>query len=662
MRPKKTQNPAGGALRSVRLEFPRRWCGIYRLRRTLQPRVTRDVPRTPRIPVLRLTIISRYVVREHAGPFAFAFFALTALMLLNFISRQFGELVGKGLPWKAIGQFFLLSIPFTVALTVPMSVLVAVLYAFSRLASENEVTALKANGVSPWRLVAPAIVGGVLMSIGLLAFNDQVLPRANHELKTLQDDIAQTKPTLLLKEQVINSIAEGKFYLKAGRVDQAGGRLQQVVIYNLADPGRRRTIYADSGRIAFAANRVDLDLTLFHGQMLEVSTEKPSQLDRLFFSEDRIRIPNVGSGGFKQSQSDSTSKGDREMSVCEMQRRLWLAQNQYEMDLRESEEAQTPLKAPTRSRPLKATEPRGLGWAYCTMLKAVSGVREAHAAVVSTATLHRVMTPRSAAQDTTPKKKPDSSAATTARDTILKKKPDSAAATPAQDIIVKKKPDSAAAAAPAKDTVAILKPQVPAPVPAGVSPAPQATPNAAAGGLTQEQIAARAAFELMHPSATPTPPPAPTSAGPQPLAVNSRAAETKLRLAVSQRSRDRYEIEINKKFSLAAACLIFCIVAPPIALRFPRGGVGLVIGVSLVVFTMYYIGLIGGEAAANKGLVRPFWAMWGTNVIMTLVGIVMLLRMGRDFGSARGGGLSDWLDQRRFLRDERRAAAQQVVA
>ena len=74
-----------------------------------------------------MKIISRYVVREHAGPFAFALVALTSLMLLNFISRQFGELVGKGLPWSAIGQFFLLSIPFTLALTVPMSVLVAVL-------------------------------------------------------------------------------------------------------------------------------------------------------------------------------------------------------------------------------------------------------------------------------------------------------------------------------------------------------------------------------------------------------------------------------------------------------------------------------------------------------------------------------------------------------
>ena len=597
-----------------------------------------------------MKIISRYVVREHAGPFAFALVALTSIMLLNFISRQFGELVGKGLPAKAIGQFFLLSIPFTVALTVPMSVLVAVLYAYTRLASENEVTALKANGVSPWRLVTPALVGGVVMSIGLLAFNDQVLPRANHELKTLQDDIAQAKPTLLLKEQVINSIAEGKFYLKAGKVDQAGGRMKEVVIYNLADPSRRRTIYADSGKIQFAPNRVDLDLSLFHGQMLEISTDKPSQLDRLFFDQNRIRIRNVGSGQFKASASDSTSKGDREMSICEMQRRLWLAQSQYEIQLREYQEAKRPPKIPTYTSPVgvKAKEPRGVGWAYCAMLRAVSGVREVHAAGVSTATLHRVVAPPDAAQDTIPKKKPDSSAA----------------AAPAQDTTPKQKPDSTAAAL-AKDTSAVLTPkvltpQVAAPATVIVPPAPQATPPAVAGALTQEQIAARAAAALMHPSVAPAA--TPVDPEPQPFAEGSRAAEAKLRLDIAQRSRDRYEIEINKKFSLAAACLIFCIVAPPLALRFPRGGVGLVIGVSLVVFAMYYVGLIGGEAAANKGLVDPFWAMWGTNAIMTLVGVVMLLRMGRDFGAGRGGGLRDWLEQRRFLRDERRAAARRVAS
>jgi lipopolysaccharide export system permease protein len=128
------------------------------------------------------------------------------------------------------------------------------------------------------------------------------------------------------------------------------------------------------------------------------------------------------------------------------------------------------------------------------------------------------------------------------------------------------------------------------------------------------------------------------------MARTARAAEAKLRLDLATRSRNRYEIEIHKKFSLAAACIIFVLVGAPIAVRFPRGGVGLVIGVSLLVFALYYVGLIGGESLANEGIVPPFWAMWGTNVILTAVGLVMLVRMGRDSSSGRGGDWGDRID------------------
>ena len=588
-----------------------------------------------------MTILTKYVLKEHVGPFTFALAALTSLMLLNFISRQFGELVGKGLPWAVIGEFFLLSIPFTVALTLPMSVLVAVLYAFSRLAAENEVTALKASGVSPWRLVAPAIGGGVVMSIGLLAFNDQVLPRANHRLKTLQDDISQAKPTFLLKEQVINPIAEGKFYLKAGKIDRTGssGKMREVVIYDLADPTRRRTIYAESGAISLTPNRKDLDLDLYHGQMQEVATEKPGQLDRLFFDHDRIRIRDVAKD-FKQSESPNAAKGDREMSVCEMERRLWRAEAGYRDARREYDDV---VKGPSRVKDIPAViapmtrtpspEPRGIGWAYCKVINGLFGVRAAQAAELPApasrprlASSWQDTVPR---RDTVPVRDSTKKGEIVARhDTLVK-----------GDGIVRR--DSAHALPPAFRR--LQRPsgaQAPLPLPATPTPTPIInTPAAlppATGSSRGSSAAARAAEVILN-----TPPPSEDGS----LRM-SRIAQAKLQLDLATRSRNRFAIEIHKKFSLAAACLIFVLLGAPIAVRFPRGGVGLVIGVSLAVFALYYVGLIGGESLANEGLVPPFWAMWGTNVMLTAVGIVLLFRMGREAGSGRGGewGGRDRLD------------------
>src|SRR6266487_1296100 len=61
----------------------------------------------------------------------------------------------------------------------------------------------------------------------------------------------------------------------------------------------------------------------------------------------------------------------------------------------------------------------------------------------------------------------------------------------------------------------------------------------------------------------------------------------------------------KKKFALAVACFVFVLLGAPIALRFPRGGVGLTIGVSLVVFALYYICLIAGESISKRGLMPP---------------------------------------------------------
>jgi lipopolysaccharide export system permease protein len=154
-------------------------------------------------------------------------------------------------------------------------------------------------------------------------------------------------------------------------------------------------------------------------------------------------------------------------------------------------------------------------------------------------------------------------------------------------------------------------------------------------------------------------------AGGVPAAASAaRAAEARLRLDLAAQNRNRYEVEIHKKFSLAAACLIFVLLGAPLAVRFPRGGVGLVIGVSLLVFALYYVGLIGGESLANAGIIPPFWAMWGTNAIMTAVGIVLLYRMGRESGSGRGGDWSDTIDalKARFGRGPRAATVGRAAA
>ena len=480
------------------------------------------------------------------GPFVFASTALTSLMLLQYVAKKFGELVGKGLPGPVIAEFLMLSVPFTVAMTLPMAVLVAVLYAFSRLAAESEINAMKASGVSMMTVLTPVLLGGILMSLVMVAFNDQVLPRSNHRLAVLQLDIFRTKPTFALREQVLNTIKEGQLYLRAGDLDEGSSRMKDVVIYDLSDPMRRRTIQADSGSLG-SANNTDLTLLLYDGFMQEVPNNKPEELTRLFFRVNRKRVPGVFSG-FQESETGTVSKGDREMSVCEMQTRLWRAD--YQMRIAEFERRQLEWERvnPTGPQP-ESPRPRhgvGLGGAYCKLLSLV-GVRKAEAQV------------------------------------------------------------------------------------------PQAFSNRrTTGATTSAAMSSNPAIPRTVDSTSPY------GTKDDPM-IAARRQEIQFRVDQARRDRNRYDVEIQKKFSLAAACVIFVLIGAPIALRFPRGGVGLVIGVSFAIFGLYYVGLIGGESLADKGYLPPWVAMWAANIILLIVGLVLASQMGRESTTSRGGDFAELL-------------------
>lgn len=535
------------------------------------------------------------------GPLVFALTALTSLLLLNYIAKQIDQLVGKGLSVGVIAQFFALSIPFTVAMTTPMSVLVATLYAFSRLASENEVTAMKANGISLSRLLIPVLLSASVISGGMIWFNDVVLPASNHQLRKLQGDIARKKPTFALKEQIINQVADRQVYLKAMRL-LPDNRLKDVTIYDLTDVTRRRTIYADSGELAFAANGRDLILTLHQGSTLEVSRAEPNRLQRASFDRNYVRVEGVANQ-LEMTRSDSY-KSDREMTVCELQNEV----ARYEAEF-------TKAHADLRLALLEATKEALYGIAArtpdissMTLLNVTPGAPAPRSPNVSIGRVYCDATrrTRSAAVKAAALLVPSLYAATT----------DGQGGAP---------PPAAAAAT-----------QTPSP--------PPVVPNPAQSDPALSTVAPPTGQGILYQA---------------PVVLSGSVDNARIRMRDNRRLVNTNAVELHKKFAISVACTIFVLVGAPIALRFPRGGVGLVIGVSLVIFGIYYIGLIAGEALSDKNFLPPFLSMWAANILLSIVGIFLLTRMGRESATSRGGDLHEMFDiVRNVLRRERKARLQ----
>jgi lipopolysaccharide export system permease protein len=133
-----------------------------------------------------------------------------------------------------------------------------------------------------------------------------------------------------------------------------------------------------------------------------------------------------------------------------------------------------------------------------------------------------------------------------------------------------------------------------------------------------------------------------------------RAALDARRIANNAKTLDdrinQYQVEIHKKFAIPFACIIFVLIGAPLAVRFPRGGVGMVIAASLTIFGIYYVSLIGGEKLADRGTIAPFWGPWAPNLLFGSLALWSLSRMGRETATTRGGGLDDvWVALRGIL-------------
>ncbi|MGQ0815499.1 MAG: LptF/LptG family permease [Gemmatimonadota bacterium] len=434
-----------------------------------------------------MRILTRYLLRVHIGPFLFALFALTGLLFVNVVARRFPELAGKGLPIPVILEVFVLSLPHIIALTLPMAVLVATLYAFSQLAADNEVTALKASGVNLIRLVMPLLAAATVLAAFMLYFNDRILPETNHDLKLLLMDINRKSPTLQMKEQVINEIQtrdmQTRYFLQAAQIDRVSNKLRGVVIYDLSMAGRDRTVYADSGRMAFNREQTDLFLTLYDGSIEEVKEIAPHQFQRVFFDEQQLML--LGVGNVLERTVEDAYRSDREMSLGML------------------------------------------------------------SAGVDTARKELLLARREAR----------------------------------------------------KYAVAAVNPALSA-----------APPDSAEAAFRNASAEARM------------------------LAARSASAQQRI---------NELQVEWHKKFAIPFACIVFVMIGAPLAIRFPRGGPGMVIAISLLIFGIYYMSLIGGESLGDKGRVQPFWGPWAPNLLFLPWSVWALARVGRETGTTRGGGWGD---------------------
>lgn len=262
-----------------------------------------------------LNHVQRDLLKKHVGPFLFCFFTVMFILLMQFLILHVDKLVGKGLALSIIIELILNNLAYMVVLAVPMAVLVSTLIAFGKFSEWNELTAIRAAGINPFKLVLPVIIAGFFLFLGMTYFSNNILPEANHKARSLFIDIRMAKPGFDLQEGTFYEGIDGYTFL-VQQIDSETDTLRDVTVFQSQVGDRYRAyIRAKTGWLESDSEET-LSLFLNDGSILRhVPGERRGDetMEKTDFNRYRMSF-DLSDLAFSRANPESRTRNDRTMS------------------------------------------------------------------------------------------------------------------------------------------------------------------------------------------------------------------------------------------------------------------------------------------------------------------------------------------------------------
>ena len=281
-----------------------------------------------------MKILERYILKENFKPFVVSLMVTTFVMLLDKIIDLLNLIIEKHLDIITIISIFGLSLPFILALTIPMAILLASIMSFGRLSVDNELIAFKSCGINIYTLLRPTVIAALFISFFMVYFNNAVLPQTNHMLKNMMIKANYRRPATAIVPGTFNSMKNYTIYVKERIDDELFG----ILIYNREKTKFPQTISAERGKIELANGGNSLKAILYNGQMHERDQKNPDKYNISEFKRFTLNLPDLG---YKMNQEGTDYRGDRELSSNAMQEIVNERKNKIELIQTEIEDIQS---------------------------------------------------------------------------------------------------------------------------------------------------------------------------------------------------------------------------------------------------------------------------------------------------------------------------------
>ena len=438
-----------------------------------------------------MRLLRRYIIKELLSPFIFSLLVIIFILFVQFLLRAIDRFLGRGIDIITIFEYLFLNLAWIVALAVPMAVLIAALMTFGRLSEDNEITAMRASGISFLKIIIPALIFGTIVCLLLFYFNNFILPEMNFRARILSGDIYRKRPVMSIDPGHFIGDLPNYGMIIGGKT---GEIMEDVRIFSKNSRNKQTSIYSKTGKLETIGNQ--LILTLNDGEIHELDVKDFSEYRRIQFSKHKINIPM---DDLLLMRRDTSNRTDREMTIPMMIERKQNYQNR--------------VNSVWKRMGNNYYKTTGDSIVPKTLLKTLSDLSYYQ---------------EDAKQDTS---------------------------------------------------------------------------------LSQIQINTKT----------------------RKIKTLERQMKNEFNLLNSyQKSINKYGVEINKKFSLPVACILFILLGAPLGVLARKGGFVVGMSLSFGFFLIYYLLLIGGEEMADRNIVSPVVGMWAANVVLFFIAFYLTVRTVRE--------------------------------
>ena len=256
----------------------------------------------------------RYVFREALAPFALALLVLTFVLIIPFIIAQAETMIAKGVPWLTVARVMVTLLPQALGLTLPMSTLVALMVALGRLSGDREVIAMMACGLSPLRLLRPAVCLAVVTWAATSWIMLSAIPDANQTFREITTRLVADRAEGEVKPRVFFEDFPG-FVVYVRDVPEAGG-WSGVVAADTRTPDHPVIYLAERGRMLVDRAQRTIQMVLTRGTRHSTSAADPDGYEVVTFEESVLSLdpesvfPRTG-----------PARGEREMTIPQLRER-----------------------------------------------------------------------------------------------------------------------------------------------------------------------------------------------------------------------------------------------------------------------------------------------------------------------------------------------------